>query len=373
MHIVHVVYRFGIGGLENGLVKIVTGLPQHQHTIISLTDADPIQEERVREVADVICMHKAPGQGFGILRRIFLHLRSLRPDVLHTRNIGTLEVQLLGLVAGVPGRVHSEHGWDVYDPDGTNRRFRLLRRVCDLVVNRWIGLSGDLCAWLERGVGIRPERITRITNGVDTTRIAPAATGSAHARFVTVTRLSAIKNPLHTIRAFFAACETLHAEGVPAPALTVVGDGPLMEAAVDLVGNSSYGARVHLAGKQADVVPYLNDADIFVLGSSKEGISNTILEAMAAGLGIVVTDVGGNSELLTHGVSGLLVDAEDVTALADAMSELARDADRRNHLAREARRRVENEFSIARMVRAYEDVYQNSAAARPRKLTTKET
>lgn len=358
MHIVHVVYRFGVGGLENGLVKIVRNLPDDRHTVVSLTDADPVQLDKVAGACEVICMNKSPGQGFAVLAQIFALLWRLKPDVVHTRNIGTLEVQVLALFAGVRGRVHSEHGWDTYDPDGTNPRYRLLRRISDLYVKTWIALSQDLCDWLTDVVAINAQKLVRITNGVDTEAITPGdARSDNRVCFVTVTRLSDIKDPLNAVRGFLQMCD------VAAPDqqlhLTVVGDGPLMAGLKQLLVEHPHGERVSLVGQQADPAGFLAAADVFVLGSKKEGISNTILEAMSAGLPVIATDVGGNSELVTPAV-GTLVPAEDATAMAAAMHKMAADKQLRGRLSLEARRRAEQEFSVPRMVEAYREVYAGS-------------
>lgn len=358
MHIVHVVYRFGIGGLENGLVKIVTNLPQHQHTIITLTDADPVQQQRVAAVAQVVCLQKPPGQGFRVLRQIFSLLRHLHPDVVHTRNIGTLDVQFLAFIAGVRGRVHSEHGWDTYDPEGKNPRYRWLRRFSNLYVQRWIGLSEELCTWLVQQIRIHDRKVTRIINGVDTTAIRPChnPVDPDAPRFVTVSRLSEIKNPLNTVNAFLLFCEHF-----PDAELTVVGDGPLFNQLESVVAASPYRQQVKLVGEQSNVTPYLQAADVFLLGSSKEGISNTILEAMAAGLPVIATEVGGNAELVEEGTTGYLVRPDTPVALCQAMLKMSKNPQLRERFSLEARLRAERQFSIQRMVDAYQDAYAGVA------------
>src|SRR5690606_5404122 len=94
--------------------------------------------------------------------RLFRLLKALRPDIVHSRNVGTLDCSVAALLAGVPIRIHGEHGWDVLDPDGTNRKYRLLRRACSPAIHEFVTVSEELREWLVRVVGISAEKTTRI-------------------------------------------------------------------------------------------------------------------------------------------------------------------------------------------------------------------
>src|SRR6185436_12668651 len=129
--IAHVVFRFDYGGLENGVVNVVNGLPERlfRHTIIALTETSDFRRRIRRDDVEVHALNKQPGKDPGAYLRLFRLLRRLRPAILHTRNVGTLEGALVGRIAGTACRIHGEHGWDTHDPDGTNRKYRLLRRA----------------------------------------------------------------------------------------------------------------------------------------------------------------------------------------------------------------------------------------------------
>jgi hypothetical protein len=101
---------------------------------------------------------------FPALFRLF---RKYRPDVVHTRNLAALETTLPAWLAGVPVRIHGEHGWDVTDPDGTNPTYRLIRRLHRPFVTHYIALSGHLESYLRDAIGVPGGRVTRICNGVD--------------------------------------------------------------------------------------------------------------------------------------------------------------------------------------------------------------
>jgi sugar transferase (PEP-CTERM/EpsH1 system associated) len=175
--IVHVVYRFAVGGLENGLVNLVNRLPADawRHTIVSLTDVDPAFAQRIeRADVEVVALHKPAGHAIPVYPALWRLLRERRPAIVHTRNLAALEVAPLAWLAGVPVRIHGEHGRDADDPDGTNVRRRRIRRVFRPFVTRYVAVSPDLAAYLAGPVGVSVPRIDQIFNGVDTMRFAPA-------------------------------------------------------------------------------------------------------------------------------------------------------------------------------------------------------
>jgi len=138
--IAHVVFRFDYGGLENGIVNIVNGLPEQlfRHAIIAMTEASDFRRRIGRDDVEVHALNKQPGKDPASYLRLFRLIRRLRPAILHTRNFGTLEGALVGRIAGAACRIHGEHGWDVYDPDGTNRKYRAVRRAISPAVSRFV-------------------------------------------------------------------------------------------------------------------------------------------------------------------------------------------------------------------------------------------
>jgi glycosyltransferase involved in cell wall biosynthesis len=139
--------------------------------------------------------------------------------------------------------------------------------------------------------------------------------------------------------------------------LLLAGDGPLRYSLEARAAVQGVGDRVTLLGHRSDVETVLNALDVFALSSTSEGLSNTILEAMASGLPVVATRVGGADELVDDGVSGLLVPPSDPIALAAALGELTGNRDKRLGMGAAARRRAESEFALSRMIGRYEDMY----------------
>ena len=361
LHILHVVKRFATGGLENGVVNIINGLSMHRHTVVSLTDADEIVERITNPNFDLHCLN-SHGNGLATFKAFKKILDAACPDVVHTRNVGTIEMQACAALAGTKLRVHGEHGWDTYDPQGKDPKLRVVRRVMGLCVHRWIALSRETEIWLTDALGVGPTKLTKICNGVDTERLRPGVgTPSAERRFVTVTRLSDIKNPMYTVHSFLHACATIASAGSPLPTLVVVGDGPLMPKLREISQNDDYGAQITFVGQQTDVKTYLERANVFLLGSLREGISNTILEGMAMGLPTLVTNTGGNPELVEPGQTGELVPVDDVEQFAAQIVNYATmPSDNLAHHAQAARQRAERHFSIERMLSDYDALYRSA-------------
>lgn len=352
--VAHIVFRFDYGGLENGVVNIINGLSDEplRHVVIALTEASDFAE-RLEDGVEVFSLHKRHGQDLGAYRRLYRLLRRLKPDIVHTRNIGTLDCQLVAFLARVPVRIHGEHGWDTHDPDGTNRKYRLLRRALFPLVHRVVTVSKHLRAWLIDTVGVATDKVVHICNGVDVEKFRPQDRRSGHRVVVgSVTRFSAIKDPMNLVEAFIA----LSSEGCDAE-LLMLGDGELYEAALNALTSAGLTERATLTGSRDDVAEQMRNMDVFVLGSLREGISNTILEAMASGLPIVASATGGNPELVEPGVNGLLVTPGDRDALKSAVCDYCQDADLRLRHGSASRDRVLSLFSLDGMVRQYRQLY----------------
>lgn len=368
--IVHILFRFDYGGLENGLVNLMNGLPAEafDHVIIALTEAAEFRHRISRPDVEVLALGKRPGKDFAAYLRLWKWLRVLRPAVVHTRNVGTIDCALVAWLAGVPMRVHGEHGWDVHDPDGTSRRYIWMRRVFGLFIRHFVTVSADLASWLEGTVRIKPSRIRQICNGVDTTRFHPRSADRRRrlpAEYFpdgcvvvgTVSRLTAIKDPLNLVRAFIKTQPLLAAEGYDLR-LAIIGDGPLRADVEHELIDAGMASLVWMAGSRDDVPGLLRDMDVFVLGSLREGISNTVLEAMASGLPVIASATGGNLELVEPDVSGELVPPGDSDALGEALCSYVRDAGRRKDHGTAGRRRILEYFSLDRMLDRYTSLYR---------------
>ncbi|HEX6996394.1 MAG TPA: TIGR03088 family PEP-CTERM/XrtA system glycosyltransferase [Gammaproteobacteria bacterium] len=374
--IAHVVFRLDYGGLENGVVNVVNGLDGQgafRHAVIALTEATEFRR-RLRPGIAVHAIGKRPGRDLGAYARLFRLLKALRPSVVHTRNFGTLDCAVVAALAGVPVRIHGEHGWDVADPDGTKVKYRIARRACAPFVHEFVTVSEHLRRWLAGTVGIREDKITRICNGVDTARFRaarpdeprrlPQETFPEGALVVgSVTRFAAIKDPLNLIEAFIRARERL--EGASRPLrLLMIGDGELRDAALRRLHAARAADDAWLPGSRDDVAELLRCMDVFVLGSLREGISNTVLEAMASGLPVIATETGGNPELIDSSETGTLVPPGDSDALANAIVAYASDEPLRTRHGAAARAAAVTRFSVDAMVGQYRSLYERALRGR---------
>ena len=162
--VVHIIYRLGIGGLENGVVNLINRMPadRYRHAIVCLAGYTDFANRLQRDDVTLHDLEKKPGKDPGCYLRLFRLLRKLRPAIVHTRNVGTLDCQLVALLAGVPCRIHGEHGWEATDLHGRNARYRWLRRNSRFFVHHYMTVSADMQHWLENVIGIPAGRTTQI-------------------------------------------------------------------------------------------------------------------------------------------------------------------------------------------------------------------
>lgn len=368
--VMHVLYSFDVGGLENGVVNLINHMAydRFRHAVVAIAQCAPSFCQRVRRTdVEFISLHKPPGHGVKLYPRLYRLFRQTRPAILHTRNLAALEFAVPAAFAGVRARVHGEHGWDTSDPGGTRRKYQLLRRAYSPFVNRYVALSGQIESYLTDRVGIARGRVERICNGVDTQRFRPAVqrasiAGSPFADpaavvIGTVGRLQTVKDQVSLVRAVAIARK----QGVDGSALRllIAGDGPQRAEVESEIRAAGIADITWLAGERSDVPEVMRAIDVFVLPSRAEGISNTILEAMASGLPVVATDVGGNAELVVAGQTGALVPAENPDAMAQALLRYTSDAALRQKHGASGRQRVEQNFSIDNMVTRYTQLYES--------------
>lgn len=370
--IAHVVYRLGVGGLENGLVNLINRLPgnKYRHLVIALTGFTEFTQRIQRDDVDIIALDKRPGHDWNMYRDLYRIFRDRKPGIVHSRNLAAMEAQVPAWLAGVPCRVHGEHGRDVLDVDGRNWKYILQRKILRPFITQYIALSIELESYLRETIGVPGQRITRIINGVDIQRFKPnAAIGcdflpdgflKSNALIIgTVGRLEKIKDQMTLIEAF-AVLRRNHPDQMDRLRLVIVGDGSMRSTLERRIVENDLGDSVWLAGNRDDVPELLQCMDIFVLPSLAEGISNTIMEAMATGLPVVATDVGGNRELVMEN-NGSLVPRSDPQSMADALSRyLVEPALLESH-GNSARDKAETDFSLQTMVDRYASVYERLA------------
>ena len=367
--IAHVLFRLGTGGLENGLVNLLNNLPadKYRHAIVCMTDYTDFRDRLKRKDVEVYCLHKKAGKDFHVYVRLWRLLAKIQPDVLHTRNLSALEAQLPGFLLGVKCRIHGEHGRDVDDLYGTNPKHILLRKFFRFIVQRYLPMSQDLETWLQQTIGVAPQKISQIYNGVDMAKFQPILPkplellpenfrGKEVLRIGTVGRQAEVKNPMLLLEAFMHLVKT-YPEAASTARLVMVGNGILHQRLAEMALAAGIEDQVWLAGDRSDVAQLMQTFDVFVLPSLNEGISNTILEAMASSLPVIATRVGGNPELVVDGQSGLLVESQNPKALAEAIKYYLDHPQLAKQQGEYGRSLCQQRFSLQRMLQDYMAVY----------------
>lgn len=363
--VVHVVYSLDVGGLETLLVDCINRMPpeRYRHAVVCLTRYSDFAQRITQPGVELFALNKPPGNGLRVHVDFFKLMRRLRPAIVHTYNLAAMEYCFTAACAGVPVRIHAEHGRDAADPHGLNPKHNFLRRRLAPFIDRYIPVSDDLHRWLGDVVGIPAAKNFLIKNGVDTERFAPRANAVTAAPWQdddivigAVARVQDVKNH----RSLVAAFAQLRAR-LPRLRLSIVGDGPLFAAIRTQVAEGGLQDVVWLPGARADVADLLHGFDIFALPSLAEGTPVSLLEAMACALPSVCSRVGGIPEVITDGVHGTLVPV-DVAALAEALARYAEDPALAARHGAAARARVEAQYSMAAMLGAYLGLYDSLCA-----------
>lgn len=349
LRVCHVSLTLQTGGLE----RILADIARHHDPAGCVPEFVAIRE--IGRFADEIRLTGCPVHALtpagriGQVRQMMRLFHAGRFDVVHTHNTYPhLYASLAARLAGVPVVVNTRHGQRA----GHGWKSRTQFRWASHLVDRIIAVSDDAARLCVEVDGVNARKVLRVWNGIDLSDFAysgPAAAPIA----ISVARLSAEKDFPTLLRAVALAVRE-----VPDLQLKLVGDGaerPKLEALSRELGITN---SVEFLGERTDVPKLLAQAGFFVSSSLTEGISLTLLEAMAVGLPVVATAVGGNPEIVANGVTGQLVPAADPESLARAIVGLCRDQHRWPDLGRAGRDRVTQHFEVRRMVADYEQIYR---------------
>jgi sugar transferase (PEP-CTERM/EpsH1 system associated) len=365
--IVHVIPTLRVAGLEGVVLRLTTGLGQTlDHAVMTPSGNGPLRA-RFSEQIPVIAMAERHRPDRWNAFRMAAVFRELRPDIVHSRNWTCLDAIIGARLARVPVVVHGEHGREAADPEGRNPLRRRVRRLLAPLVTQFVTVSRDLERWLIEDVRVPARKVTVICNGVDTRRFQAHDRTTARrglglpescVAIGSVGRLDPVKDHAGLIEAFARVSSD------PRAILLIVGEGPFRGELERLIEARGLAGRVRLLGERHDVPQVLAALDVFVLSSLGEGIANAILEAMATGLPVIATRVGGNPELVVDGSTGMLVPSRSPEALAAALRRYLEEPALAAAHGCSGRARAVSEFALERMVAAYGDLYARLLGAR---------
>ncbi len=370
--ILHVIHGLQRGGLENGVVNLLNHLPadQFEQAVCCLDQRGEMADRIQREVPIVVL-----DRGRHDLRvplRLARLLRELRPDIIHCRNWNAWPdtVAAHWLSGRRATLVWSFHGFT--DRDWLPLRRRLASRVLARATNHLFAVCHDAARRYASASGLAERRFDVLYNGVDMSRFAPSQNREElrsqlgfkpdEMLVLTVANLIPVKDHSSLVQAIAALPAMVDN---PRVRVLFLGEGGLRPHLEQQIAELGLTRQVSLLGKSDQVADYLAAADVFVLPSRLEGMSNAILEAMASGLPVIARRVGGNPELVVDGNTGLLCEPDDVADLSAAISRLITDGELRLQMGQAARQRAHDVFSIKAMMMAYGHFYRRIATGQP--------
>lgn len=368
LRIAHVVENLERGGLERVVIDLARAQAAagHDVQVVCLFREGQLAPELAAAGVPVTACLKRGGPDLAALRRLRERLRAQRTEVLHTHNPAAHYYGALAARAeGTARLVTTRHGMG-------NAPFTIRREVLFRLALAGTSAVALVCRRARdnfvRHRIVPASRAVVVPNGIP---VEAFGAGGEAARLaarralgvepgVFLAGIVGRLNPVKDHATLLAAMVPLRA-AVPGATLAVIGGGALREALEAQAAALGLGEAVRFLGDRDDVKALLAGLDAFVLSSISEGYSISLLEASAAGLPIVATDVGGNGEIVEDGVTGRLVPSRDAAALADALAALGRDAPARLAMGEAARRWAREHATIGTMAARYEALYRGEA------------
>ena len=364
LNVMHVVDLLALAGMEYGVIKLVNRLDRKlfRPTICcqqyQVENTVPLVDPDVR----IFSLNRPEGRSLKLILKLARLLRREKVDIVHSHNWATLIYTVVAAkLARTPVVIHGEHGFETNHGMVDHARFSRWLAMCTTHVTT---VSETLCHDLQARWMLPPERISAVPNGVDLDRFGSASNatdlrnelgiGAEDMVVMTIGGLRPVKDHATLIRGFAKANRRL-----PSSRLVIVGmDWRSLRAEMEsLAAQLGIGEKVMFTDVRTDIPALLRTCDVYVNTSLFEGLSNTILEAMASGKPVIATDVGGNPELVQDDMTGFLIRAGDDSQLAGRLETILSDKLLRQRMGASGRRVTEERFSVARMVEDYSNMY----------------
>ncbi|UCD29746.1 MAG: glycosyltransferase [Planctomycetota bacterium] len=361
IRLTYVITDLNIGGVPLHLYRLATRLPpdKFQVRIISLADVGPVGDRLRRAGIPVFACEARSPRDIGALWRLGIQLRTYRPDILHSLLFhANIAARIVGPMAGIPiNRIICEIQTAERERHWHLAVDNLTCRLCRCQV----GNSPSVVAYLRQHAHIPDARLRCMLGGVDFEEIASArplareslGLSQDEAFIIWTGRLDPVKGFEEMLSAFGQVCTTIQAR------LAIVGEGPYRPTVERLIRENGLSEHVLMLGMRSDVPALLQTADVFLLCSRTEGLPNSLLEAMAAGLPVVATDVAGSRDLISPGDTGVLVRAQSSEEIAKGLLTVLKNREEGEKMGRRARDWIRGDMSLNRLLDRWISFYES--------------
>lgn len=354
MKVVHLITGLKVGGAEKMLLRTIPSLAG-KHIVCSIIPKATIGEQLQAMGVSVVYLNLRSFFDIRILWRLWRLLRAERPDIITTYLLhADILGRIVGKLAGVPVIISSFRCAHQDKPI-----LVWLNRLTVPLITHGIAVSQAVADWAQHRLHLPQNKITVIHNGLDTQEVTNttinAATSTSRPFTITyIGRLDPQKSPEYLLQAVASLPANLRQHTT----VLCAGDGPIRADLEHLSQQLGLTSTVQFLGFRSDVANILARTDIFVSPTQFEGISNAIMEAMAAGKAVITTDIPENRELIQNGINGMLVPVSDSIVLAHTIQQLSEDPLRRSQLGQAAQRTIKNQFSLNRTIGQLNTLYQ---------------
>ncbi len=360
VNVMYVIWSLEVGGAERVVMTLASGLDRKRFSpiVVCLNQEGRMAAMLKQQGITVIALNKRPGVDLGMLVRLAWLMRQHGVQVVHAHLWGAnLWARIAAMMARVPVVIVHEHGmqpwrgtWHFRIDRWLGRRTSRILFASSEVMQKYgakTGMAQRRCLWVPNGIDGRPQ-------GLDRTRLRARLGFSDEDRVViSVGRLSPEKGHEDLLLAFAQLRQQ-----VPQARLVLVGDGIERDTLQALQARCGLNGEVTFAGVQDDVRPWLAAADVYVQPSRREGLSLAVLEAMAFGLPVIATHVGDTARVITDGMTGYLVPAQQPEVLSAKLKQVLDQRDQQGTLVEAARALVQRDYSERQMVGIVERVYE---------------
>jgi sugar transferase (PEP-CTERM/EpsH1 system associated) len=360
INVLHLIQGLEFGGLEKVTLSLIDGLDKNRYSgSICCFDSLGNLVNRVNGNTKVHFLGRKQGIDYLYPFKLARLLKEHQIQVLHLHNSTAFFYGVIaGKIARVPVIVYTEHARDVFP----NLKVRIADKLLSFFTNRIVVVAGYLKNNLIKYEKFKEKKISVIHNGIDAdcynvkTDCREIRTKLGIDETTNVVGIVARLDPIKNHKCLIKAMKQVISEK-PKTVLLIIGDGPIRSGLEMLVSDLMLGRNIKFLGMRADIPELMAAMDVFVLCSRSEGLSITLLEAMAAGKPVVATNVGGNPELIEHGVNGLLVQPDDRDGLSKAIIACLNDKSKAETMGRAAQKKVSERFTADNMIKKYEEIY----------------